>query len=132
MTHLAVRGALTKAEADSVRISEAKLTTHPRLDIDDFSTNGEYEIRWSLYLRALAALQAEGMNSDPFGYFQLAGNYGCFMSFVASSLETSADSNKEFTVYLNKHGRKALALRGVRKGIANMQRMISAQSVHTP
>lgn len=105
MTYLAVRGALTEAEADSVRISGVKSTTHPRLDIDIFSAEKKYEIRWSLYLRALAVLQEEGMNSNPFGYFQLAGNNGCFMSFVGSSSETSADSNKDFTVYLNKHGR---------------------------
>lgn len=56
-------------------------------------------------LTALAVLRREEMDGESFGYFQLAGNYGRFMSFVGSSPSTSADSNKEFTVYLNKHGR---------------------------
>lgn len=43
-----------------------------RLNIDDFSTNAEYSIRWSLYLRAMNELQL-ALPADYTGYYTIAG-----------------------------------------------------------
>lgn len=45
-----------------------------RLDIDDFSTNVDYRIRWGLFLQAMAKLQLAGPD-DPLGYYRVAGKH---------------------------------------------------------
>lgn len=45
-----------------------------RLNIDEFSTNPTYKIRWDLFLRALAVVQTAGA-TDPMGFYGIAGIY---------------------------------------------------------
>lgn len=56
-----------------------------RLNIDDFSTNPLYKIRWHLYLRALAKLQS-APPSDITGYYRLAGIKSLFSDFALATL----------------------------------------------
>lgn len=45
-----------------------------RLNIDDISTKDEYKILWSLFVRALTAVQA-GEVTDSISYYSIAGIY---------------------------------------------------------
>lgn len=45
-----------------------------RLDIDEFSTNPAYKVRWDLFLRALAVVQT-ALPEDRLGYYRIAGIY---------------------------------------------------------
>jgi hypothetical protein len=49
-----------------------------RLDIDDFSTNPEYTIQWSLFLRSLAKLQL-APPEEAIGYYRIAGINSSFI-----------------------------------------------------
>lgn len=69
--HYAIQGVKSRVDGD---IHQVDTTTHPRLDINDFSTNPAHVKGWSLYLKALAALKDYAENL-PLGYFGVAGNY---------------------------------------------------------
>lgn len=45
-----------------------------RLDIDTFSTDPQYKIRWDLFLRALAVVMNEPPE-NPNGFYRIAGIY---------------------------------------------------------
>lgn len=48
---------------------------HIRHNIIAFSTEKEYEIQWSLYVRALTVLQNIPPTDNPYSYYRMAGMY---------------------------------------------------------
>lgn len=52
-----------------------------RLDIDVFSTNPDYKIRWDLFLRALAVVQS-APPEDAMGFYRIAGINSLVVCFV--------------------------------------------------
>lgn len=79
MDYFAIRGVITKEEAEKIGTKRARSKTYPRLDIDEFSVLEKHKIKWNLFLRALSFIQLETTKEDQFGYHQLAGNYGCIL-----------------------------------------------------
>lgn len=65
-----------------------------RLDIDVFSTNPEYKVRWDLFLRGLAVVQS-APPADPMGFYRIAGIYPpvfYLLLFLGGILTYSRDS----------------------------------------
>lgn len=79
MGHFAVRGVITKEDAENIGKKGARSQTYPRLDIDEFSVLEKHKIKWNLFLQALSSLQLDTTKEDQFGYHQLAGNYGSIL-----------------------------------------------------
>lgn len=65
-----------------------------RLDINNFSTDPEYKVRWDLFLRGLAVVQS-APPADPLGYYRIAGIYPpvfCLLLMLGRTLTYSRDS----------------------------------------